>query len=172
MSPLKREWLIWMQETNNFLKLLGVERDLDGKLQGVNDNANSLVTKLNSLDNDTKNNSQTIVNLQESIYIQTEQVKKVDAERQQAEAKNKEDMENTVSTNAKAIADLKAEVGDAITKIEITLKEEQTKDNSSLIERLTIVQDATTSNQGRIESLERGSQTIPDQGDQCSKQRY
>ena len=58
MSPLKREWLIWMQETNNFLKLLGVERDLDGKLQGVNDNAKSLVTKLNSLDNDTKNNSQ------------------------------------------------------------------------------------------------------------------
>merc|ERR1719495_2735659 len=136
-------------------KLLGVEKDLDGKLQGVNDNANSLVTKLNSLDNDTKNNSQTIVNLQESIYIQTEQVKKVDAERQQAEAKNKEDMENTVSTNAKAIADLKAEVGDAITKIEITLKEEQTKGNSSLIDRLTIVQDATTSNQGRIESLEK-----------------
>ena len=58
MSPLKRELLIWMQETNNFLKLLGVERDLDGKLQSVNDNAKSLVTKLNSLDNDTKNNSQ------------------------------------------------------------------------------------------------------------------
>ena len=58
MSPLKRELLRWMQETNNFLKLLGVERDLDGKLQGVNDNAKSLVTKLNSLDNDTKNNSQ------------------------------------------------------------------------------------------------------------------
>ena len=52
MLPLKREWLIWMQETNNFLKLLGVERDLDGKLQGVNDNAKSLVTKLNSLDNE------------------------------------------------------------------------------------------------------------------------
>ena len=52
MSPLKREWLIWMQETNNFLKLLGVERDLDGKLQGVNDNAKSLVTKLNSFDNE------------------------------------------------------------------------------------------------------------------------
>ena len=52
MSPLKRELLRWMQETNNFLKLLGVERDLDGKLQGVNDNAKSLVTKLNSLDNE------------------------------------------------------------------------------------------------------------------------
>merc|ERR1711872_1093080 len=136
-------------------KLLGVEKDLDGKLQGVNDNANTLVTKLNSLDNETKNNSQTIVNLQESIYIQTEQVKKVDAERQQAEAKAKEDMEATVSTNAKAIADLKAEVEDAITKIEITLKQEQTKDNSSLIDRLNIVQDATNTNQGRIESLEK-----------------
>ena len=33
-------------------KLLGVEKDLDGKLQGVNDNAKSLVTKLNSLDNE------------------------------------------------------------------------------------------------------------------------
>ena len=48
-------------------------------------------------------------------------------------------MEYTVSTNAKATADLKAEVGDAIAKIDITLKEEQTKDNSSLIERPTIV---------------------------------
>ena len=35
------------------------------------------------------------------------------------------------------------------------MKEEQTKDNSSLIDRLTIVQDATTSNQGRIEPLEK-----------------
>merc|ERR1712228_866298 len=136
-------------------KLLGVEKDLDGKLQGVNENANSLVTKVNSLDNETKNNSQTIVNLQESIYIQTETVKKVDAERHQAEAKAKEDMEATVSTNAKAIADLKAEVEDAITKIEITLKQEQTKDNSALLDRLNIIQDATVSNEGRIESLEK-----------------
>ena len=82
-------------------------------------------------------------------------MKKVDAERQQAEAKAKEDMEATVSTNAKAIADLKAEVEDAITKIEITLKQEQTKDNSALLDRLNIVQDATVSNEGRIESLEK-----------------
>merc|ERR1711874_99632 len=84
-----------------------------------------------------------------------EQVKKVDAERQQSEAKNKEEMEKTVSTNAIAIADLKSEVGDAIQKLEITMKQEQTKDNSSLIERLNTVQDATTNNQGRIESLEK-----------------
>merc|ERR1712128_85200 len=107
-------------------KLLGVEKDLDGKLQGVNENANSLDIKLTSLDNDTKNNSQTIVNLQESIFIQTEQVQKVDAERQQAEAKAKEDIASTVSTNGKAIADLKSEL-----------------------------EDATTSNEGRIDSLEK-----------------
>merc|ERR1712123_221830 len=136
-------------------KLLGVEKDLDGKLQGVNENANSLDTKLTSLDNDTKNNSQTIVNLQESIFIQTEQVQKVDAERQQAEAKAKEDIASTVSTNGKAIADLKSELEDAITKIEITLKQEQTKDNSALLDRLNIVQDSTTSNEGRIDSLEK-----------------
>ena len=29
-------------------KLLGVEKDLDGKLQGVNENANSLATKVDS----------------------------------------------------------------------------------------------------------------------------
>ena len=53
-------------------KLLGVEKDLDGKLQGVNEDTNSLATKVNSLDNEAKNNPQTIANLQESIYIQME----------------------------------------------------------------------------------------------------
>merc|ERR1712106_333404 len=136
-------------------KLLGVEKDLDGKLQGVNENTNIIDTKLNSLDNDNKNNAQTIVSLQESIFIQTEQVKKVDAERQQAEVKAKEDFDATVSTNAKAIADLKAEVENSITNIEITLKQEQTKDNSALLDRLNFVQDTTTSNEGRIDSLEK-----------------
>jgi len=107
------------------------------------------------LDNDNKNNAQTIVSLQESIFIQTEQVKKVDAERQQAEVKAKEDFDATVSTNAKAIADLKAEVENSITNIEITLKQEQTKDNSALLDRLNLVQDTTTSNEGRIDSLEK-----------------
>ena len=58
---------------------------------------------------------------------------KVDAERQQVEAKSKKDMEATVSTNAKAIVDLKTEVENAITKIEITLIQKQTKDNSALL---------------------------------------
>ena len=91
-------------------KLTEHEKDVDGKLQVGNDNANSLVVKLNSLDTDNKNNSQTIVNLQESIYLQTELVKKFDAERQQTEAKTKEDCEAIVATNDKAIDALKSEV--------------------------------------------------------------
>ena len=38
-----------------FEKLLGVEKYWVGKLQGVNENANSLVTKFHSLDNENKN---------------------------------------------------------------------------------------------------------------------
>merc|ERR1711936_32313 len=135
-------------------KLTEHEKDVDGKLQVVNNNANSLIIKLNSLDTDNKNNSQTIVNLQESIYLQTEQVKKVDAERQQAEAKAKEDFEATVANNTKAIDALKSEVEESITKLEITFKQEQSKDNSALIDRLNIVQDTTTSNETRIGLLE------------------
>ena len=60
-----------MDEGNQQLleKLLGMVKDLNGKLQSVNNNANSLVAKLPSLDNETKNNSQINVHLQESIYL-------------------------------------------------------------------------------------------------------
>ena len=73
---------------------------MDGKLLGVNENANTLETKLILFNNDTKNTSRTIVNIQESIFIQTDD----DDERQQAAAKAKDDIISTVSTNGKAIA--------------------------------------------------------------------
>ena len=109
--------------------------------------------------------------LQKSIFIQTEQVQKVDTERQQDEANAKEDIASTVSTDGKAIADLKSELKDEITKIEITLKQKQTKGNSAHLDRLNIVQGSTTSilnqhlekekslnvNNGRFDSLEKAS---------------
>ena len=72
------------------------------------------------LDTDNKNNSQINVYLQESICLQSEQARKVGAERQQAKAKAKEDFEPNVATNAKAIDALKSEVKESITKLEIT----------------------------------------------------
>merc|ERR1711936_795070 len=46
-------------------------------------------------------------------------------------------------------------MGESITKLEITFKQEQSRDNSALIDRLNIVQDTTTSNENRIGSLEK-----------------
>ena len=83
---------------------------MDGKLQGVSKDVNTLAIKLNPSDTDDKNNSQTIVNLQESICLQSEQARKGEAERQQAEAKAREDFEPNVATNTKAIDALKSEV--------------------------------------------------------------
>ena len=80
---------------------------MDGNLLGVNKNANTL---------------ETIVNIQESIFIQTEQVEKVDDKRQQAEAEAKDDIVSTISTDGKAIADLKLRAGGC--------KQGKTNDNS------------------------------------------
>ena len=120
-------------------KLLGVERELDGKLQSVSDNTSEIQTKLGSVDNENKNNAQNIISLQESIFIQTEQVKKVDAERQQSAAKAKEDFDANVDANTKAIEGLRKELGDSITKVEITLRQDQEKDRVSLDDKLIIV---------------------------------
>ena len=72
---------------------------MDGKLQVVNNNTNSFVIKLNSLDTANKKNSRTIVNLQEPIYLQTEQDKKVDADRQQDGTKQRENPTNKALHN-------------------------------------------------------------------------
>merc|ERR1712179_623804 len=62
-------------------KLLEVEKEVEGKLSN---NTSSLENRLNTLDADNKNNSLQIVNIQESINIQSEEVKKLDAERQES----------------------------------------------------------------------------------------
>ena len=76
-------------------------------------------------------------------------------ENQQGETKAKEDIESIVSTNGKAIADHKSEFEDVITKIERTPKQEKTNDNSVLVDNLNMIQNATTSNNGGVASLEK-----------------
>ena len=71
-------------------KLLEVEKDVEGK---VRDNASSVQNQLINLDAENKNNAQMLVTLQESINIQVQDTKKVDAERQRSEAKAKEDLD-------------------------------------------------------------------------------
>merc|ERR1712041_39882 len=78
------------------------------------DNVSYLQNQLTNLDSDNKNSIQQIFTLQESINIQSEQVKKVDAERQKEANKTKEDIESTIAFNAKAISDLRNELANSI----------------------------------------------------------
>merc|ERR1711971_858356 len=92
-------------------KLLEVEKDVEGK---VRDNASSVQNQLINLDAENKNNAQMLVTLQESVNIQVQESKKVDAERQRSEAKAKEDLDANAAANARAIADLKDQLGETI----------------------------------------------------------
>merc|ERR1712130_755835 len=109
----------------------------------------------NSIDEENKNNTQNIFNIHESIRIQTEQVQKVDDERQQAIAKAKEDFEANAASNEKAINDLRKDLAESITNIEITLKQDQERDNSTLNERILIIKETSDNNKSKIESLEK-----------------
>ena len=71
-------------------------------------------TELGDMDKESKENITQIVNLQETINIQAERVNAVDADRQKAAEKAKADLESTVASNAKAIADLRNELGQSI----------------------------------------------------------
>ena len=92
-------------------KLLEVEKDVEGK---VRDNASSVQNQLTNLDADNKNNAQMLVTLRESINIQVQETKKVDAERQRSEAKAKEDLDANAAANAREIANLKDQLGETI----------------------------------------------------------
>merc|ERR1711935_435298 len=65
-------------------KLLSIETDFNGKVVGVSDNAEDLKLMIINVDSETKNNSQGLINIQESLNIQADQVKKVESERQKS----------------------------------------------------------------------------------------
>merc|ERR1719211_326122 len=88
-------------------KLLDVEKDVEGKMR---DSASSVQNQLSNLDADNKNNTQVLVSLQETINIQAEQARQVEAERASSDAKLKQGLEDKVAANASAIADLRNEV--------------------------------------------------------------
>ena len=80
----------------------------------MRDNASSVQNQLTNLDADNKNNAQMLVTLRESINIQVQETKKVDAERQRSEAKAKEDLDANAAANAREIANLKDQLGETI----------------------------------------------------------
>ena len=113
-------------------KVLGMDGNLSERLDKQEQMDNTLMNKINELhsnnsesassnqlrlgdlDKESKDNITQIVNLQDTINIQAEQVNAVDADRQKAAGKTKADLESTVASKAKAIADLKNELGQSI----------------------------------------------------------
>merc|ERR1712179_381067 len=87
------------------------------ELQSNNtENISSLQHQLSNMDSENKNNIQQIYTLQEFINNQSEQVKKVDAERQMSAAKTKEDLDATLASNQRAIAELRNELAHSISE--------------------------------------------------------
>ena len=60
-----------------------------------------------------------------------------------------------MDNNAKAINELRKELGDSIAKLEITLKQDQEKDIWTINEKLNVVQKSNELIVSRIDSLEK-----------------
>merc|ERR1719394_569744 len=121
-------------------KILAVEQDLDGKVQGINNASGGISDKISLLENDNKSHAQNIVTIQESLAIQNDTMKKVESERQNAAAKAKEDIDATSAANTKAINEMRDHFSTALSSLEITLKKEQTDGNSNLSDKLQQVE--------------------------------
>merc|ERR1719394_1704873 len=100
-------------ELNNNQSINQLTSNLEKSLSS---NTTALESRMNNIDTDTKNNALQIVNIKESINIQSEHVKKMDAERQQSEIKAREDLEGTVADNKRAIAELRNELLECVSE--------------------------------------------------------
>merc|ERR1719394_861359 len=121
-------------------KILAVEQDLDGKVQGINNASGGISDKISLLENVNKSHAQNIVTIQESLAIQNDTMKKVESERQNAAAKAKEDIDATSAANTKAINEMRDHFSTALSSLEITLKKEQNDGNSNLSDKLQQVE--------------------------------
>merc|ERR1719309_465194 len=116
-------------ELNNNQNIHQLTSDLEKSLSS---NTTALESRMNNIDTDTKNNTLQIVNIQESINMQSEHVKKMDAERQQSETKAKKDLEGSVAANKRAIDELRNELIECVSE-KIQPTENKVKDIDSEI---------------------------------------
>merc|ERR1711935_862612 len=106
--------------------------DFNGKVVGVSDNAEDLKLMIINVDSETKNNSQVLINIQESLNIQAEQVKKVESERQKSAEESNKTFVDKIDANAMAVADLRKGLSDSINVLEVKLKQEMDTDQQNL----------------------------------------
>merc|ERR1711935_701824 len=101
--------------------------DFNGKVMGVSDNAEDLKLMIINVDSETKNNSQVLINIQESLNIQAEQVKKVESERQKSAEESNKTFVDKIDVNLNKITALETS-GPETTKTLLDNFEGQFKD--------------------------------------------
>merc|ERR1711892_460804 len=135
-------------------KLLSIETDFNGKVVGVSDNAEDLKLMIINVDSETKNNSQVLINIQESLNIQAEQVKKVESERQKSAEESNKTFVDKIDANAMAVADLRKGLSDSINVLEVKLKQEMDTDQQNLEQKILLIQNKNYVNLNKITALE------------------
>merc|ERR1711892_868441 len=135
-------------------KLLNIETDFNGKVVGVSDNAEDLKLMIINVDSETKNNSQGLINIQESLNIQAEQVKKVESERQKSAEELNKTFVDKIDANAKAVADLRKGLSDSINILEVKLKQDMDTDQQNLEQKILLIQNKNDVNLNKITALE------------------
>merc|ERR1712128_2823 len=135
-------------------KLLSIETDFNGKVVGVSDNAEDLKLMIINVDTETKNNSQVLINIQESLNIQVEQVKRVESERQKSAEESNKTFVDKIDANAMAVADLGKGLSDSINVLEGKLKQDMDTDQQNLEQKILLIQNKNDVNLNKITALE------------------
>jgi len=97
---------------------------LSDRLGTTEDELREVMIRLRNMDDENLYNKEKLVSIEEAYHMQSEKavhveslMNRIDEARQQSEAKSKEDMEQTVSTNAKAIEHLTMDINSRIARI-------------------------------------------------------
>merc|ERR1712058_11719 len=133
-------------------KVLNLESDVEQKYSGMNDSSADLKSRVDKIDIEIMNNSQGLVNIQEIVNIQTEQVKKVESERQKSSEESNKALEASTQANTRAIDDMRKELGDAIHDLEVKLTTDRDQDNQTFDQRIIFIQNQ---NEEKISALEK-----------------
>merc|ERR1712106_101425 len=135
-------------------KLLSIETDFNGKVVGISDNTDDLKLMIINVDSETKNNSQGLISIQESLNIQAEQVKKVESERQKSAEESNKTFVDKIDANAMAVADLRKGLSDSINVLEVKLKQDMDTDQQNLEQKIVLIQNKNDVNLNKITALE------------------
>merc|ERR1711915_652782 len=111
-------------------------KEYDENIQTLKDIESKLSENINTLQKENKSSAQNIVSIQETLYIQNEQVKKGEKEKQEALVKMQENAEQQMANINDALSNLKNEINNEIMKIDLNLKQEKNKDMSLINEKI------------------------------------